>query len=200
MVSLRVSRSIDSLQMHQLGTAIQARIEASQVRHRLGLLREQAPSGHLPVLSSRQGFRVAIPLGYTWSDTSSAWPHSLEIIATHPTRILTIFWMDNAEAQWATSPDFLLGLWRDALWRLHRDRLVEESVRWIGSASGEVSAQAIWQNPESIAGGPLQTRFVYDAARQRLYGVQAMVFLPGADKHRVMREVLALASTFEIGE
>jgi hypothetical protein len=184
----------------RLAVRLRQAIEASEVRHRVVRLARQPGAAQLPRRATRDAFRILLPAGYAWSDTSSGWPHSVQMVDTHPTRVVSIFWLEDAQAEWLHSDAFLLGFLRDAIWRLHQDHIAEESVQWINDSSPEPELRAIWQNPEAIAGGPMQVRFVYDPARQRLYGVQAMIFLPGADKHATMREVVAVASTFRIQE
>ena len=182
------------------GRDLRDSLERSQVRHRRQRLRAAPGAAALPRKTTRGLFEVLVPEGYAWSDTSSGWPQSVQIAIARPTRVVTVFWLEDASADWLQSRPFLVGMLRDAMWRLQRDRLEEDSVEWLPGVDGSLEMRAIWQNPDRIAGGPLHSRFVYDASRQRLYGVQSLVFLPGADKHRAMREALAIASTFSIVE
>ena len=199
-VTAEISVHVTSEQAASLGRAIRASLERSQVRHQRVQLRRSVGAALLPPETTRGLFRLLVPGGYAWSDTSSAWPQSVQIATTRPTRVVTVFWLEGASHAWLQSREFLVGMLRDAMWRLQRDRLEEDSIEWLASSDESPAMSAIWQNPDLIAGGPMQARFVYDPARQRLYGIQALVFLPGADKHRALQEAIALASTFEIVE
>jgi hypothetical protein len=200
LVQVRLSPTASVAQAGLLGQAIRASLERSQVRHRSRQLRAEPGARLLPRAATRGCFEVLVPAGYAWSDTASGWPHSVQIAAPRPTRVVTVFWLEDASESWLQSREFLVGMLRDAMWRLQRDRLEENSIEWQSTPDGSPALIAVWQNPDRIAGGPLFSRFVYDRTRARLYGVQALVFLPGADKHRALQETIAVASTFEIVE
>jgi hypothetical protein len=199
-VTARISSAATSAQAARLGRHIRNSLENSQIHHRSRRFRAAAGASLLPQQTTRGSFRLLVPPGFAWSDTAMGWPHSVQIAATRPTRVVTVFWLEDAADSWMQSPEFLVGMLRDAMWRLQRDRLDEGSVVWLAASHDSPELQAIWQNPDRIAGGPLRVRFFFDAARQRLYGVQALVFLPGNDKHGALRDAVAIASTFEIVE
>jgi len=191
---------VDTLTARAVGRRVRQQLEDNSVRQRLLRLRSEPGAATLPRSATGDAFALLLPAGYSWSDTSSGWPQSVQLFRAHPSRVVTVFWLEEARPEWIASHDFLVGLLRDALWRLQRDRLVESELEWDADPAGNPVLRAIWQNPEVIAGGPLQVRFVNDVTRQRLYGVVALVFLPGADKHRAMRDVRAIASTFTLQE
>jgi hypothetical protein len=145
------------------------------------------------------GFEVRAPRDYTESGSPGEWRDAVQLARPGPTRLLTVFWIDGVEAAQAGRSEFVLGLQRDALWRLHGDLLLASTARVeagrLGAHAGLV-LHGTWQNPAEVAGGPLETYFVHDAARRRLYGIQLQVFAPGKPKHAAMRELRTLAATF----
>jgi hypothetical protein len=148
------------------------------------------------------GFEIRAPAAYGAASPNPAWRDALELVRESPTRILTVYWIDDVDAARAVSPQYLLGLQRDVMWRLHGDTLVEERARFAPGRLGDAPSlclRGMWQNAPDVAGGPLVTHFVYDARRRRLYGVQALLFAPGREKRPFLRELRVLAETFRIG-
>jgi hypothetical protein len=200
LVRVRGAVDLDETMARRLAMRLRHWIEVSQVHHRAAQMQRAPGATMLSGRATDGAFRVLLPTGYAWSDTSSGWPQSVQLFTTHPTRIVAVFWLEDAQPEWVQSHVFLIGFLRDAIWRLHQDRLAEDSIDWLHGTDNQPTVRAVWQNPQAIAGGPMQVRFVYDARRRRLYGVQAMIFLPGTDKYEAMREVVAVASTFELQE
>lgn len=162
-------------------------------------LRRRADRAVSDLLRKRHGFELAVPETYTAHAENAAWPAAVEFSCMFPARVVTVYWLDGVAAEQAQRSDFLLGLQRDAMWRLHRDTLIEERSEWVGSiATGLALLRGVWQNQEDVAGGPFRTRFVYDRERARLYGVQASLFAPGRPKHAFMLELAAIQASFRL--
>jgi hypothetical protein len=189
--------------LRQAAAGLAGELEASAVRrYRDELLEDPAAAARAARLRGTYGFEIRAPASYALSDSLSAWPQSILLARPGPTRLLTVFWLDGVGAEQARSADFVLGLQRDALWRLHGDTLLEDDLRLGPEPFGPHAGLAVhgtWQNRDDVAGGPLETHFVHDTVRLRLYGVQLQVFAPGRSKHPLVRELRALAGTFRVG-
>ncbi|UCE03805.1 MAG: DUF4837 family protein [Candidatus Latescibacterota bacterium] len=197
-LAARSSAALDSLQ----------RSASAQVRETLEQSTIERITHEIQSLSQRgamrsrgaDGFDIAVPPAWRFAQAQPRWGNAVELVRDAPTRIVTVFWIEGVDSVQATSPQFLRGLQRDAMWRLHGDRLVESECGFVSPAGGEAQLHGVWQNERDVGGGPFMTRFVHDPRRGRLYGVQALLFAPGRPKHPFMRELRAMLDTFRIIE
>jgi hypothetical protein len=192
---------LDAL-LRDAGARLRGELEASAVvRLRDELLVGPADERRAAALRSAHGFHLQTPESYAYVAPPGGWRDAVQLVRASPTRMLTVFWIDGVEAARAARPEFVLGLQRDALWRLHADVLLADGARVAADRLGErpsLVLRGTWQNRTDVAGGPLETHFVHDGAG-RLYGVQLQVFAPGRPKHPALRELRALAATFRCG-
>jgi hypothetical protein len=151
--------------------------------------------------ATEQGFVLRMPSEYEARPRSEAWPDAVEFVRGAPLRTLLVFWVDGVSD--SPRPDYVRGLLRDVLWRLHGDTLIEAATRvdpgWLGESRALVAC-SVWQNRAEVGGGPLRAWFVHDTDRARLYGVATAVCAPGHDTVPSQRELHALAETFRCGD
>lgn len=191
--------ALDSL-VHALGSTFAIGYEAAVVGRWSQALRAGAPEGSLtPGEAETPPVRLALPEGYRRTAVANGWGAARSWARDTPTRIVTLFWLDGVDPEQASSSEFLLGLQRDALWRMNRDTLVEAQCRFEREAP-DATLSGVWQNAEHVAGGPFVTRFVYDVVARRVYAIQGLLFAPGRPKHAFVRELRAVLASFELGE
>jgi len=148
-------------------------------------------------------FVLRMPAEYERRPRSAAWPDAAEYVRGAPLRTLLVFWVDGVDDLSAARPDYVRGLLRDVLWRLHGDTVIEAATRIEPGRLGgypALAACSVWQNRAEVGGGPLRAWFVRDPNRARLYGVAAAVCAPGHDTVPSQRELQALAETFRCGK
>lgn len=186
--------ALDSL-LQALGPTFAAGFDAAVVGRWSQAMRERASAAAaddtLPV-------SLALPEAYRSVTRVAGWKAARSWARDAPSRVVTLFWLDDVEPAQARSDEFLLGLQRDALWRMNGDSLVEAESGFERRAP-DATLFGVWQNVEEVAGGPLVSRFVYDASARRVYVVQGLLFAPGHPKHAFVRELRAMLATFQLG-
>jgi hypothetical protein len=187
--------ALDSL-LHALSPELAATFDRVVVARWAAALR--AAHAETPESDGRRGdvvFDIAVPDAYRRIEPTPGWKGAMRWVRDSPTRIVTLFWLDDVDSSQANSGAFLRGVQRDALWRLNKDTLVEEESDFETMPGGALLV-GVWQNEREVAGGPLITRFVHEPAARRLFGIQGMLFAPGRRKHSFFRELRALLYTF----
>jgi hypothetical protein len=181
---------------------VRHRIEASTLeRCRDDLLSSPTAQLHFRDLAPSAGFDLRVPASYVPQPACRDWPNAVQFLRRAPTRMITVYWLDDVDGTRVHDAEFVTGLQRDVLWRLHGDTLAADATSVEATRWGRFDAlrlEGIWQNRVEIGGGPLVTHFVHDPIRNRLYGIQCQLYAPGRSKRGWVRELLALASTFRI--
>jgi len=189
--------TLDSLLVH---TALEVRswLEQSCVQRAHDAVRAETTTAQARALRRRHEFVIAVPAAYhvVERDGSSA----VELVSAAPTRSVTVFWRDGAEAPESMPGAALLALQQQSLKRLHGDSLAVDTcrLRVEPTAPERLVLRGGWENRAEVAAGPLVTYFVYDAPRRRLYGVQGQLFAPGQRKRSTQIEIEALMRTFRL--
>jgi len=176
----------------------------SAVRRRMReqMLAGTAPNNFGSAAGAELAFEVRIPVEYEMQPRSAAWPDAIEYVRGVPLRTLVVFWVDGVDDVVAARTDYVHGLLRDVIWRLHGDTLIETATEVAHGRLGRYAALevcSVWQNRSEVGGGPLRAWFVHDSHRSRLYGITAAVCSPGHDTVPSQRELHALAETFRMG-
>jgi len=149
-------------------------------------------------VAQNYGFEIVIPRGYsTGEDREGRVVRIYRVVEGEPARFVLVHWMPAAEAP--SSPEALLEL-RDRLGRIYYDGdyvLKERSGAEAGSLDGEPATllQGIWQNDKYVIGGPFRS-FGFRRG-DRYFLIDVSVFNPPGAKLPYLREVLAIARTFQ---
>jgi hypothetical protein len=202
LVAARDARTLDSLVVDRAAN-LAAAFEAA-VLDRLQRLYAGDPVAVARArrLGDQHGFALYAPADYETLPGRGTWPGAVELVRASPTRTITIFWLDGVDSAATRSQSFLLGLQRDAMWRLRGDVLADAGLAWSAARLGEAAAVrlvGLWQNRADVGGGVLRTYFLYDGERRRLYGVQAQLFAPGQRKSDFLHELEAIQRSFRLG-
>jgi hypothetical protein len=196
-LTARREQGLDSLLARSGPELVEALEESAVVRTERELRRRSRP---VQAFRARYGFSIALPPAYARVESPGGWSRAVELVAEDPVRVLGVFWAAGVDSQQAASPEFLTAELRRVLGRLHGDTLVE--LEALGPSRvgplPSLSFRGVWQNAREAAGGPFLAHFVYDARRERLYGIHALLFAPGRAKHAYVRELRALIQSFRL--
>lgn len=153
-------------------------------------------------LKARHGFEIRIPSLYELNQEKDDVP-GIELVRKHPHRGITISWKywDKNTLSSADSTR-LYDIRADLAWKMYdKDVMRKDLVFYHDTMFGPYEAvrmDGYWENSEDMFGGPFICFFVHDRARKRIWLVDCLVYAPGFDKHKLLREVLSIAETFRI--
>ena len=153
-------------------------------------------------LKAKYGFRIRIPKLYRINQEREDVP-GIEIVRIKPHRGLTISWRSwkKEELSLADSTE-LYDIRSQLAWKMYdKDVMRKELVRYSMTKLGDYDAvrmDGYWENTQDVYGGPFVCFFINDRVKNKLWIVDCVVFAPGFKKHKLLRELIALAETFEI--
>ena len=120
-----------------------------------------------------------------------------------PHRGLTVSWRywDKDGVSLADSTE-LYKIRSELAWKMYdkdvmRRNLVKFSLTNLGPYEA-VRMDGYWENSQDVYGGPFVCFFIYDKLKSKLWIVDCVVYAPGFNKHKLLRELISLAETFRI--
>jgi len=153
-------------------------------------------------LKSRYGFTIGLPKLYRINQERDDVP-GIEIVRIKPHRGITVSWRywEKGELSLADSTK-LYEIRSELAWKMYdkdvmRRNLVKFSLTNLGPYEA-VRMDGYWENSQDVYGGPFVCFFVYDKLKSKLWVVDCVVYAPGFNKHKLLRELIALAETFRI--
>lgn len=153
-------------------------------------------------LSSRPAWHMEVPRDY---EIEQDVVRNI-VIAHAPSPERWIFVQDRALPAEAFTPETVLRV-REESPRLYEDEeivndpeLLEEVrvSRTTFAGHDAIKLEGRWQSPSFVVGGPFRLYAVHHEGR--LYLVDFLVYLPSHDKYPYLRQLEAIASTFELGD
>ena len=146
------------------------------------------------------GFRLEIPAEFHQNQYRPDGYPGLELMATAPSRGITISWRDTPEpAAFLADAEVMAALRTEMGQVLHKEEIQPESFVWSRDTIGDracVKLEGAWASTDFDGGGPFRCWFIPDPAHHRLYCVDLLVYAPGQDKMGYFRRLEAVLSTF----
>jgi hypothetical protein len=146
-------------------------------------------------LSSKYGWTVRIPKGFRVAEDEKG--RLVKLVAHEPTRLFFVHWRpSDGEPLNARQ---CLRLRSKLVWEYYDEDVIEESMtstaETVFQGRETVKIQGVWQNEKHVIGGPFFTLCFHE--RERFYMIDCIVFAPGMDKESFLKQLEALALTFE---
>jgi len=192
--------SVESF-LRERGEEVRAAIEEAAVERLAdSLVEAAAEAGMKSAMEERFGWSVSPPTGYDLFTTNFA-DGFVFFRRTGPDRTVFLYWTQGgpeyvSEQYAIAARDEVAGAYFDGD-AIEWNRPVEaEYVEFAGRKAVRVSAW--WGNRELVGGGPFRTYCFYDEGSGRVYLLDVSLFAPSYDKTALMRNLDAIAHTFEV--
>jgi hypothetical protein len=153
-------------------------------------------------LQARYKFTIRVPFLYELNQRREEVP-AIELVRVKPHRGLTVSWRrwDEGVVSLADSSS-LYDIRAELAWDMYdKDVMRRDIVSFHEDRLGDYSAvrmDGYWENSVGLYGGPYSCFFVYDNVKSRLWIIDTLVYGPGFDKHPLLRELRAVAETFDL--
>ena len=151
-------------------------------------------------LRARYKFILRIPFLYEVNQQRPEIP-GVEVVRVKPHRGITVSWRRMDERISLADSSGLYDIRADLAWKMYdKDVMRRNLVSFSEDRLGDLPAirmDGYWENSVEQYGGPFSCFFVYDDLRSKLWIVDTLVYGPGFDKHPLLRELRAVAETFE---
>jgi hypothetical protein len=153
-------------------------------------------------LHIKYGFRLRIPdeykLNRDWGDLPG-----IEVLRDYPHRGITISWLSWNKRTLSTADSTALYNFRSQIvYEIHDKEVMRpELVSWKMDEFGPYTAvrmDGYWESSVDMYGGPFICFFIHDRVRGKIWLVDCLVYAPGFNKHKLLRETLAVAETFRV--
>ena len=148
------------------------------------------------------GFFIEMPLEYRQTQVEPEGFAGIEWMRTKPSRGITLAWRQVADPVSRLDDDAYLSEWRREMGhKLHNEDIVDLGLEWSEAKLGDIPAKLLagsWASQVIDGGGPFRCYFFADTARQRIFCLDTLVFVPGEDKLPYFREMQAIAATFSL--
>jgi hypothetical protein len=153
-------------------------------------------------IRAKYKFTLRIPFLYELNQERKDIP-GIEFVRTAPHRGLTVSWRSwpSGGVSLADSSS-LYDIRAELAWKMYdKDVMRRDLVFFAEDRIGNyeiVRMDGYWENSEGIYGGPYSCFFLYDEILSRLWIIDTLVYGPGFDKHPLLRELRAVAETFDL--
>lgn len=176
--------------------------EANRERLRENLLIRKEKVELSGDLRARYGFHIRIPMVYELNQDRGDIP-GIELVRVQPHRGLTVSWRSwNKSTLSVADSTELYDIRANIAWKMYdKDVMRKDLVFFHEGELGEYRAvrmEGYWENSEDMFGGPFICFFLLDRARRKVWMVDCLVYAPGFDKHKLLRELWAVAETFSV--
>lgn len=184
------------------GAALAGALEAAALGRLADSLRGTATeAGMTEAMRARFGWSIAPPTGYDFYTTSSD-AGFVFFRRTRPDRSIFVHWEEggpeNVTEEFATERrNELAARYYDGDTMEPLRPFLSEEVVFLGRRAVRLSGW--WRNTELVGGGPFRTYCFHEAGQGRVYLVDVSLFAPSYDKTSLMRNLDAIAHTFESG-
>ncbi len=153
-------------------------------------------------LKIKYGFHIRIPFIYEVNQDRGDIP-GIEIVRKAPHRGITISWHSwNKESLSVADSTELYDMRANIAWKMYdKDVMRKELVFYRQEEFGpynSIRLDGYWENSEDLFGGPFICFYIHDRARSKIWMVDCLVYAPGFSKHKMLRELRAVAETFRI--
>jgi hypothetical protein len=169
-------------------------------RYRHFLLTGRENKGGSKYLWRKYNFSVRYPKEYVLLQ-ERADLQAIELHRKDPSRGIAVYWMNDMErAPTLADSTFLMAFRAGVTDTLYGDTILAGASHFTDDLVGErevIRHQGVWQNEEDLTGGPFVTYYFYDESRRRMLALDLLLYAPGLEKHPYMRELEALATTFQ---
>jgi hypothetical protein len=151
-------------------------------------------------LMRKYGFKIAVSFLYKLNQDRPDL-RGVELVRTHPHRGITISWRewDKTRLSLADSSK-LYNLRAEMAWKIYnKDVMRKDLVYFRDTELGPYSAvvmEGYWEKKDALYGGPFRCFFICNREKTRLWIIDLLVYAPGFDKHRLLRELQTIAETF----
>ena len=153
-------------------------------------------------LKARYKFTLSVTFLYELYQQPSDVP-AIELVRVKPHRGLAVSWRswDGGMVSLADSSS-LYDLRAELAWKMYdKDVMRRDIVSFSEDRLGDFNAvrmDGYWENSVGLYGGPYSCFFVFDDVRSRIWIIDTLVYGPGFDKHPLLRELRAVAETFDL--
>jgi hypothetical protein len=148
------------------------------------------------------GFFIEIPREYRQTQVEPEGYPCFEWMRTGPSRGITLAWRQVADpVAKLDDPAYLVEWRREIGTKVHNEEIVDLGLQWSEVELGGQQALQLagsWASQVIDGGGPFRCYFLADPAREQLYCLDTLVFIPGEDKLPYFREMQAIAATFSL--
>ncbi|MBN1164293.1 MAG: DUF4837 family protein [Candidatus Krumholzibacteriota bacterium] len=153
-------------------------------------------------LNTRYGFTIRVPYLYKLNQDKGDIP-GIELVRVEPHRGLTISWRTWKKSTLSPADSTeLYDIRANIAWKMYdKDVMRKDLVFYHLDQLGPYAAvrmEGYWENSQDLFGGPFMCFFVYDRAKTRVWMIDCVVYAPGFDKHKLLRELRAVAETFRV--
>lgn len=159
------------------------------------LLKKDVQRDTARYLMRKYGWSIMVPDQYEVTEDSE---NRIILFRTdEPSRMILVHWMDDFEGKLTAEGGIAL---RDRLgWTVYDEDYVEREMTEATESSflgrEAIRIVGVWQNDKHTNGGPFRAYCFIEG--DRLYLVDVLVYAPGLDKIPFLRELDAIAHTFE---
>ena len=153
-------------------------------------------------LEARYRFTLRVPFLYELNQQRPEVP-AVELVRVKPHRGITVSWRRWEGGSVSLADSSSLYEIRAALaWEMYdKDIMRRDIVSFSEDRLGDLRAirmDGYWENSVGLYGGPYSCFFVFDDVLSRLWIIDTLVYGPGFDKHPLLRELRAVAETFDL--
>ncbi len=153
-------------------------------------------------LHGKYGFSLRIPEFYELNQERREVP-GIELVRKKPHRGLTVSWKSWKQRTFSLADSAAIyDIRSDLAWKLYgKDVMRRELVFFHSGRLGShdaISMEGYWENSEGTYGGPFICFFIHDRIRSKLWVIDCLVYAPGFNKHKLLRELRAVAETFQL--
>ncbi len=184
------------------GTLIRDIIEEANRERLREYLLQKEKSELTEEMRAKYKFTLRIPFLYELNQERKDVP-GIEFVRTAPHRGLTVSWRSwPSGAVSLADSSSLYDIRAELAWKMYdKDVMRRDLVSFAEDRIGNyetIRMDGYWENSEGIYGGPFSCFFLYDDLRSRLWIIDTLVYGPGFDKHPLLRELRAVAETFDL--
>ncbi len=182
------------------GSIIRDIIEAENRKRLLAYLLKDVQSDVEEELKAKYGFELSVSFLYELNQERPDL-QGVELVRIQPHRGITISWRDWDKSSLSVADSLkLYNLRAKMAWEMYNKDVMRKDL--VSYKSGElgpydaVVMEGYWEKKDALYGGPFRCFFICNRDRSRLWIIDLLVYAPGFEKHRLLRELHAVAETF----
>ncbi|MCD6380621.1 DUF4837 family protein [bacterium] len=151
-------------------------------------------------LEAKYGFKIGVSLLYELNQDRPDL-RGVELVRRLPHRGITISWRkwDRTRLSIADSLK-LYNMRAEMAWKMYNKDVMRKDLVFFRRAElgpyDAVVMEGYWEKKDALYGGPFRCFFICNREKTRLWMIDLLVYAPGFEKHRLLRELEAIAETF----